>query len=627
MIRLKHIYKSYNNTTVLNDINLCLPSKGLISIVGTSGSGKSTLLNLLGGIDKPSKGKIFINNNELTAFNNKDLEWYYDKFIAFIFQSYNLIDYLTVEDNLKLVSNKYNHVLKKLNIYHLKDKKVSLLSGGEKQRVAIARGLIKNSKMLLCDEPTGALDNNTSIVIMNILKEVSKERLVIMVTHNMELANKYSDYILHIKDGHIESVPKINDDTFNMKITRNKFRNVYKIILNHLLNKKKRNILISLSFAIGLIALSFVLSISNGFKKSIDIEEKNRLSLYPIVISKNSYNIEDELTKEDKNNLDKIYIKDINHVNNITKEYVDNLNVINNNFKYKIYKYNINDYIITTISLINIESFYNELDLLYGSRIISNNEVILILDNNNQLNKYDMSMIGINNPEYKYESLINYSYVINDITYTIKGIYRVKDDSILSDITGVIYNSEVYKDSIPDTIYLYPSSYDNKQVVINKLNEYQDIKYQDISTSIKSISNSLIDGISVVLLVFSIITLIVSSILISILTYINIMEYKHEIGIYKSIGLSNFNIQVIFYLENIIITCVSILISTITVLIISIPLNNYIYNLTGLINVISLNFGNFLLISFLSITLSVLSSSIPIHNISKLAIVEILRNE
>ena len=384
MIRLKHIYKSYNNTTVLNDINLCLPSKGLISIVGTSGSGKSTLLNLLGGIDKPSKGKIFINNNELTAFNNKDLEWYYDKFIAFIFQSYNLIDYLTVEDNLKLVSNKYNHVLKKLNIYHLKDKKVSLLSGGEKQRVAIARGLIKNSKMLLCDEPTGALDNNTSIVIMNILKEVSKERLVIMVTHNMELANKYSDYILHIKDGHIESVPKINDDTFNMKITRNKFRNVYKIILNHLLNKKKRNILISLSFAIGLIALSFVLSISNGFKKSIDIEEKNRLSLYPIVISKNSYNIEDELTKEDKNNLDKIYIKDINHVNNITKEYVDNLNVINNNFKYKIYKYNINDYIITTISLINIESFYNELDLLYGSRIISNNEVILILDNNKQ---------------------------------------------------------------------------------------------------------------------------------------------------------------------------------------------------------------------------------------------------
>ena len=236
-------------------------------------------------------------------------------------------------------------------------------------------------------------------------------------------------------------------------------------------------------------------------------------------------------------------------------------------------------------------------------------------------------MIIINNPEYKYESLINYSYVINDITYTIKGIYRVKDDSILSDITGVIYNSEVYKDSIPDTIYLYPSSYDNKQVVINKLNEYQDIKYQDISTSIKSISNSLIDGISVVLLVFSIITLIVSSILISILTYINIMEYKHEIGIYKSIGLSNFNIQVIFYLENIIITCVSILISTITVLIISIPLNNYIYNLTGLINVISLNFGNFLLISFLSITLSVLSSSIPIHNISKLAIVEILRNE
>ena len=182
MLRIKHVFKEYNNQSVLKDINITLPNKGLISIVGVSGSGKSTLLNLIGGIDKPSKGSIFINNVDVTKLNNKELNWYHNKYLGFIFQSYNLIDYLSVKDNLSLINNNYDILLKKLNIYNLKDKKVNLLSGGEKQRVAIARGIMKNPKILLCDEPTGALDSTTSVDIMNILKELSKDRLVIVVT-------------------------------------------------------------------------------------------------------------------------------------------------------------------------------------------------------------------------------------------------------------------------------------------------------------------------------------------------------------------------------------------------------------------------------------------------------------
>ena len=627
MLRLKHIYKKYDNTkNILNDINLILPSKGLISIVGVSGSGKSTLLNLIGGIDKPSKGKIFINNVEVTNFNKYELDWYHDKFVGFIFQHYNLIDYLTVEDNLKLVSNNYNYILKKLNIYYLRNKKVSLLSGGEKQRVAIARGVIKNPRILLCDEPTGALDVNSSNIIMNILKDLSKDRLVIVVTHNLDLANKYSNNILRMEDGHLLNSINNKDDRVKLHINKVKYKNIFKIIINHLLNKKKRNILISISFAIGLIALGLVLSISSGFKKSLDKEEKNSLSKYPIIISKTSNNIEDELNNNRNNDLDKIYSYDINHVNNITIDYVDKLNVINNNLSYKIYKYEIDNHIINT-SLINKDNFYNEFDMLYGSRINNLYDVVLILDSNNNINKYDMSIIGLTNDNYTYDSLNNYVFYIGEQPYTIKGIIRSKKDSVLNELSGILYNSDAFINNIPSEIDLYPINYDNKQVVIDKLNEYKNVKYQDLSTSFKNISNNLIDGISIVLIVFSITTLIVSSILISILTYINISEYKHEIGIYKSLGISNLNIQLIFYLENLIITGISIISSILVLFILSIPLNNMILNITGLSNVISIKIVNIFIIFILSIILSLLSSFIPINNISKLSIVEILRNE
>ena len=180
---------------------------------------------------------------------------------------------------------------------------------------------------------------------------------------------------------------------------------------------------------------------------------------------------------------------------------------------------------------------------------------------------------------------------------------------------------------IPDEIFLYPSNYDNKLLLLNKLNEYSDIKYQDISTSIKSISNNIVDAISIVLIVFSVITLIVSSILISILTYINIMEYKHEIGIYKSIGMTLRNIKNIFYIENIFIILKSIIISLSFIDVTSILFNKLIYRATGLSNVIDLNRPIVLIVVIISLVLSILSSYIPIKNISKLKTVDILRNE
>ena len=626
MLKLQHIFKKYNNSNqILNDINITLPSKGLISIVGVSGSGKSTLLNLIGGLDKPDEGNIFVNNKNITKFNNRELDWYHDKYIGFIFQQYNLIEYLTVEENLNLLSDDYDDLLKKLNIYELKKKKVSLLSGGEKQRVAIARGIIKNPKILLCDEPTGALDKTNSIEIMELLKELSKDKLVLVVTHDINLAEDYSDYIISIEDGYIEPID-LGDRFNNITIDKVKHKSLFDIVYSHFMNKRKRNTLISISFAIGLIALGLVLSISNGFKTSLDIEEKNSLARYPIVISKDSYNFEDnnDVINNDK---DKVYSYDINHINIIDKNYVDNLNDINNNLDYKVYKYNIDNNIITTTSLINIDNYYDEFEFISGNKIESSNEVLLLLDKHNRINKYDLNMIGLSNKEYNYEDLIGYSYNINRVKYTIKGIIKAKEDSTLSDSSSIIYDNFNFINNIPDELYLYPSDYDNKLIVLNKLNEYKDIKYQDLSTSIKSISNNIIDGISIILIIFSVITLIVSSIMISILTYINIMEYKHEIGIYKSLGISNRSIKSIFYKENLIIVLKAIVIAVTFIDLMSFLLNNVIYDYTGLNNIILLNKSIIIIMLFISVVLSILSSYIPIKNISKLKIVDILRNE
>ena len=628
MLKLEHVYKKYNNTNyILEDINLILPNKGLVSLVGVSGSGKSTLLNLLGGLDKPDKGNISFNNKEITQFNKKELNWYYNSCLGFIFQQYNLIEYLSVKDNLSLINKNYNYILKKLDIYDLKDKKVSLLSGGEKQRVAIARAILKNPKVLLCDEPTGALDNNNSILIMDILKKLSKDRLVIVVTHDLELANTYSDHIIRIKDGKLLSNINTNDKYTNIMVDKVKNRNIFGIVYNHLVNKRKRNLLISISFAIGLIALGLVLSIASGFKTSLEYEEKNSLASYPIEISRTSYDITDDLSNDINTSKDKVYSYSINQINNITKEYVEDIGNIDNSLKYKVYKYEVGNNTITTTSLVNIDSYYNEFDILYGNKISNNNDVLLMLNQDNRINKYELNQIGLFEDNYNYEDLIDYSFYIGKNKYTIKGIIKAKDNSIMNSNEGIIYDNNNFKKYIPSVIDLYPKDYDNKLIVINKLNEYDDIKYSDISTSIKSISNTLIDSISIILSVFSIITLIVSSILISILTYINIIEYKREIGIYKSLGIKDSNIKNIFYLENILIITKSIMFSIVAINLISIPTNKIIYNLTGLSNVISIDLSTIGIISIISILLSILSSYIPIKNISKLSIVDILRNE
>ena len=209
MLTLKNINKKFQNNKVLSNINLNFKTKELVFILGTSGSGKSTLLNIIGKLLTCDSGEILLDEEDISKYKNHKSDKYRKEVVSYIFQEYNLIEYMSVIDNLTIIKNdvdklEIDELLKQLSIYDKKNTKVSKLSGGEKQRVAIARAILKDSSIILCDEPTGALDSENSKKVIELLKRISRDKLVIVVSHDISLANNYADRIINIKDGKTE---------------------------------------------------------------------------------------------------------------------------------------------------------------------------------------------------------------------------------------------------------------------------------------------------------------------------------------------------------------------------------------------------------------------------------------
>ena len=309
MLQLKNITKDYisGDSTVhaLKGISINFRKSEFVSILGQSGCGKTTLLNIIGGLDRYTSGDLIINGKSTKQFKDKDWDAYRNYSIGFVFQSYNLIPHQTILSNVELaltisgVSKKERRerAIKALEDVGLKEqihKKPNQLSGGQMQRVAIARALVNNPDIILADEPTGALDTKTSVQIMEILKEISKNKLIIMVTHNPELAEKYSSRIIKILDGVItdDSNPyeqEINPQTDKIKRrTSMKFFTAFRLSLNNLMTKKGRTILTSFAGSIGIIGIALILSISNGVQNYINKVEEETLSSYPITIQEST---------------------------------------------------------------------------------------------------------------------------------------------------------------------------------------------------------------------------------------------------------------------------------------------------------------------------------------------------
>lgn len=339
MLKLKNITKDYlsGDTTVkaLKGINIEFRESEFVSILGQSGCGKTTLLNIIGGLDRYTSGDLIINGKSTKEFKDRDWDAYRNYSVGFVFQSYNLISHQTVLSNVELAltlsgvskEERKKRAIKALEQVGLKEqihKKPNQLSGGQMQRVAIARALVNDPDIILADEPTGALDTQTSIQIMEILKEISKNKLIIMVTHNPELAKKYSSRVIKLLDGRVtddsnpcESEGKNKKKAKTGKTSMN-FFTALSLSLNNLLTKKGRTLLTSFAGSIGIIGIALIMSLSNGVQKYIEKVQEDTLSSYPITIEEQTVDMTSMLEimtnegKDTQNHEDgKIYSKDV----------------------------------------------------------------------------------------------------------------------------------------------------------------------------------------------------------------------------------------------------------------------------------------------------------------------------
>jgi len=769
MLQIKNVKKSYTTGTfiqhALKGVSLDFRKNEFVAILGPSGSGKTTLLNIIGGLDRYDEGDLIINNKSTKKF--KDIEWdaYRNNCIGFIFQSYNLITHISVLENVEMgmtlsgVSSskrkkKALEVLEKVGLKEHAHKKPNQLSGGQMQRVAIARALANNPDIILADEPTGALDSKTSVQIMELISEIAKDKLVIMVTHNPDLAKNYASRIIELKDGELisDSNPikqeEKNTKNFSIKKTAMNFRTALNLSFNNIKTKIGRTLLTAFASSIGIIGIALILALSNGFDIQIDEFERNTLSSLPIIISEQSMELTeetiDEISNDSSNSLESYSAKEyvyptkpatdtLIHTNSFDENYIDYIEKIDNDLisgisytrttslniigiKNGTYVQIPNDMgIFTSIPKKLDDSSTNGVieenyDLLAGKIPENKNEIVLIVDSKNRistdiLSYFDLDVnaekiefddilnkelkLVLNNDYYKqvgdfftlntdYEELYNSQ---NSETLKIVGICRGKEGNLLvasgyglgytedlvnyvieknkdSDIVKkqkeVDYNvltgskftledleterntmlSYLGADSLPVAISIYPKDFDSKDEIIAYLDKYNESKsndekiiYTDMGEMISSLSGGIMSAITVVLIAFSSISLVVSSIMIGIITYISVLERTKEIGVLRSLGARKKDIRRVFNAETFIIGICSGTLGIIIARILVIPTNIIIENLTDLKNVAQLNPIHAILLIIISVLLTVIGGAIPARVASKKDPVESLRSE
>ena len=758
MLKLKEIKKDYKTGDfvqhALKGINLSFRENEFVAVLGPSGSGKTTLLNIIGGLDRYSSGDLIIDGKSTKRFNDKDWDAYRNHAIGFVFQSYNLISHISVLENVEMgmtlsgegVSSRRKKALDLLDKVGLKahaNKKPNQLSGGQMQRVAIARALANDPKIILADEPTGALDSKTSTQIMELIKKISKDKLVIMVTHNKELAGSYATRIVELKDGELlnDSKPfegENKDGSLNISKTAMSFFTALRLSFGNIKTKKGRTFLTAFASSIGIIGIALILSLSNGFNIEVENFEANSLSQSPIMITNQTVQMDEATLSEltGKGDLEKypsdkkIYAQDdlkdtIVHTNKITSDFVDylsdmdmsnvsgisyikgtNVNLVNQNKD----NYNFVNGDLSIIGGVLPENPNDEdglleknYDVLAGS-VSDEAGLVLIVNSRNQISASILNGLGFDE-DASFDEVLNkeLKVVINDDYYKkignnftietdleklynsedsipvkIMAIVRGKEDKeLITSGSGLYYtaslvdkvieknkNSAIVKaqegasynvlthqsfdekmtkddflaylgaDVIPSAIYIYPKDFETKDSIINYLDEYNEgksedevIQYTDMAEMISSLSGSIMDAITIVLVAFSSISLVVSSIMIGIITYISVLERTKEIGILRALGARKKDITRVFNAETFIIGVFSGLLGVAIAYLLTIPTNIIIENLSGLANVAKLNPVHALILIIISLTLTIIGGFIPALMASKKDPVVALRTE
>ncbi|EOH60470.1 ABC transporter ATP-binding protein/permease [Enterococcus mundtii] len=495
MLQLKEIKKYYKvgetTTKALDGVSVAFRKKEFVAILGPSGSGKTTMLNVIGGLDNYDSGDMVINGKSTKDFKDSDWDAYRNNSIGFVFQSYNLIGHLGIIENVELgmtlsgVSKdekrkKAEESLRRVGLTDHMHKKPNQLSGGQMQRVAIARALANDPDILLCDEPTGALDTETSVQIMKLIEELSNEKLVIMVTHNPELAHEYADRIIEFSDGKIVSdsnphIERPKDDQFNLRRTKMSFWTALKLSFNNIRTKKGRTFLTSFASSIGIIGIAIVLALSTGFQKQIDQTQSETMARFPITISKVTTSPPSESDGLSSNTAEypdtktvtaKISDEDrAQHTNNIDQEYVDYVTSIDpdlsNNIGFtrttginllrdvdgKVQPVSFSNQnpdseslsfssAMSSMTGVGVSSFPTQLDdqkdnflesnysLLSGSYPTSANDVVLIVDGNNDTNINALKNLGFDVKDGEtldFDKIVGTTFkLVNNDTYYTK---------------------------------------------------------------------------------------------------------------------------------------------------------------------------------------------------------------
>ena len=512
MLELKNVTKVYKTVGLtqkaLDKVSIKFRDNEFVSILGASGSGKTTMLNIIGGLDRYTQGDLIINGISTKKYKDKNWDTYRNHKVGFVFQSYNLISHQTALSNVELaltlsgVGKKERRkraidALKKVGLKDHIHKKPSEMSGGQMQRVAIARALVNNPDILLADEPTGALDSKTSVQIMDLLKEIALDRLVIMVTHNPELADKYSTRIVKLKDGVItdDSNPyndeENNKDSSIGKSTSMSFLTALSLSLNNLMTKKARTFLTAFAGSIGIIGIALILSLSNGVSNYINEKEEEALSNYPLTIEKNSMDMATMMmnmmrTKNKHYDDDKIRSNNVLNdlltsfkvkVNNLKdfKAYLDNNKNINQYANDIQYGYDLDINLFTkdvdgNILKVNPTNVYEDLgvisqfmqfsdnnnvftelfnsdkllldnyDLVAGNLPKNYNEAVVMIDSNNEISDYTLYALGLKSKS-ELEDMVKKSEAGEDVKSNLE---EYNYDDLLGLSYKLVFNSDYY---------------------------------------------------------------------------------------------------------------------------------------------------------------------------------------
>ncbi len=754
MLELKNITKYYDVAgkafPALAGVSINFKKNEFVAILGASGSGKTTLLNIIGGLDRYTSGDLLVDSKSTKEFTDTNWDAYRNATIGFVFQNYNLISHLSVLDNVEMalrlsgVSAKERHeravkVLVEVGLEDHINKRPNQLSGGQMQRVAIARALVNNPMVLLADEPTGALDSKTSQQIMELIQVISKDRLVIMVTHNSEIANQYSDRIIRLVDGKvvedtrpvgISHLDEKNDKLLNKKTSMN-YMTALKTSFKNLLTKKGRTLITALAGSIGIIGIALVLSLSGGMTSYVNKMQSDTLAGYPVsinqtvatdIFARRSEQFNQDTTGDfitdpiiysydqasnttiHTNIIDQTFINyieqmDPNLYNSISYTKAVALNVIAETSAGGYLKvtsstssnpFFTNGQVMSEIPN-NPEFIQTQYDTLAGTYPTQYNELALVVDKQNTVDVSILNSLGITvEDSYTFNDFIGKSFKIipndlyynqvgsnfvprtdyetmyNDpsaITITIVGILRVNPDAssellstglgyttMLTDyiinqnessaivnaqiaspdtnvFTGLPFNTTVTYDAVmkviggdstPVGIQIYPKSFDSKDSIKAYIDAYnvdlsseQQIVYTDLAETFSSTISSLINTITIILSAFAGVSLVVSSIMIGIITYVSVVERTKEIGIMRSLGARKKDISRIFDAETVLIGFAAGVIGVLLAILLNIPINLVISHFIGVPGFSSLTLINAVELIALSTILTLIAGLIP----------------